>query len=170
MVSGRRAAHLRPQAARCAQYNARTRRLALSGEDCRARAIKDCCAMPHNRPSTIDSCAMPGTIKGGFATPQIAQHHGIRARVTQLPSRTTNRKEDEMFRARPRYRPLLFRRKRTPAQGETISCRCARKKIKPGRKDPAFERNPDRQCAGSWQPASRLATEPANPRQSIWRR
>ena len=64
--------------------------------------------MPHNRPSTIDSCAMPGTIKGGFATPQIAQHHGIRARVTQLPSRTTNRKEDEMFRARPRYRPLLL--------------------------------------------------------------
>lgn len=61
--------------------------------------------MPHNRPSTIDSCAMPGTIKGGFATPQTAQHHGIRARATQLPSRTTNRKEDEMFRARPRYPP-----------------------------------------------------------------
>lgn len=120
MVSGHRAAHLRPQAARCAQYNARTRRLALSGEDCRARAIKDCCAMPHNRPSTIDSCAMPGTIKGGFATPQIAQHHGIRARVTQLPSRTTNRKEDEMFRARPRYRPLLFRRKRTRLIGQKV--------------------------------------------------
>lgn len=64
--------------------------------------------MPHNRPNTIDSCAMPGTIKGGFATPQIAQHHGIRARVTQLPSRTTNRKEYEMFRARPRYRSLLL--------------------------------------------------------------
>ena len=46
----------------------------------------------------------------------------------------------------------------------------AQEKIKPGRKDPAFERNPDRQCAGSWQPAFRLATEPANPRQSIWRR
>ena len=51
-----------------------------------------------------------------------------------------------------------------------VSCRCTREKIKPGRKDPAFERNPDRQCAGSWQPAFRLATEPANPRQSIWRR
>ena len=34
LVSGCCAAHLRPQAARCAQYNARTRCLALSAEDC----------------------------------------------------------------------------------------------------------------------------------------